>query len=391
MAESKKGIFSFPSTKIYPYISNSKFTNKVKVVFAVVFLVLLSSCIVSIFYLNKIKTFSEYTAATYLECMELSHQLEVSTTNEESLLSKYLLSNTDSPVYIFALRQNHNELKQIINDINEHAFDNNLKENITLLKKHETELDKLLSELLDSDVSDKSRYQSVLSHYSFIRNASVEISNYSSNRYETARLNTIKLVDSSLVISSILSFLFLMILAFCFAFILKISTTLELKTIRDPLTGILNRRALDEKLRTLTLYNERSKIPFSLIMIDIDHFKNTNDTYGHQTGDKVLIDMAALLDSFIRPGDFVARYGGEEIALLLVDTGLDEAFMIAERLRNSVENHQFTTAENVPLNVTASFGVAEFSSHADLIKEADDALYRAKSGGRNRVCITGLF
>jgi len=358
MAESKKGIFSFPSTKIYPYISNSKFTNKVKVVFAVVFLVLLSSCIVSIFYLNKIKTFSEYTAATYLECMELSHQLEVSTTNEESLLSKYLLSNTDSPVYIFALRQNHNELKQIINDINEHAFDNNLKENITSLKKHETELDKLLSELLDSNVSDKSRYQSVLSHYSFIRNASVEISNYSSNRYKTARLNTIKLVDSSLVISSILSFLFLMILAFCFAFILKISTTLELKTIRDPLTGILNRRALDEKLRTLTLYNEHSKIPFSLIMIDIDHFKNTNDTYGHQTGDKVLIDMAALLDSFIRPGDFVARYGGEEIALLLVDTGLDEAFMIAERLRNSVENHQFTTAENTPLNDTASFGGA---------------------------------
>ncbi|GEM_PF-6815219 len=352
---------------------------------------LLSSCIVSIFYLNKIKTFSEYTAATYLECMELSHQLEVSATNEESLLSKYLLSNTDSPVYIFALRQNHNELKQIINDINEHAFDDNLKENITLLKKHEIELDKLLSELLDSDVSDKSRYQSVLSHYSFIRNASVEISNYSSNRYETARLNTIKLVDSSLVISSILSFLFLMILAFCFAFILKISTTLELKTIRDPLTGILNRRALDEKLRTLTLYNEHSKIPFSLIMIDIDHFKNTNDTYGHQTGDKVLIDMAALLDSFIRPGDFVARYGGEEIALLLVDTGLDEAFMIAERLRNSVENHQFTTAEDTPLNVTASFGVAEFSRQTDLIKEADTALYKAKSNGRNRVCISGLF
>ncbi len=157
----------------------------------------------------------------------------------------------------------------------------------------------------------------------------------------------------------------------------------------DPLTGIMNRRSL---LQNLYVYYEdfkRYATPVSLAMIDIDHFKAVNDTYGHQVGDQVLAQFAQLIGSSLRATDRLARYGGEEFVVVLPHLHCSEARDAAERLRRIIADTPFSEHQ---LQVTASFGVAEFTaedpgSHS-LIKRADEALYTAKHLGRNRVVVT---
>jgi len=127
----------------------------------------------------------------------------------------------------------------------------------------------------------------------------------------------------------------------------------------------------------------------SLVMVDIDHFKKFNDTYGHQTGDLVLRAVAQALFDSVRDMDIVARYGGEEFALVFPETCKEDARGIAERLRQAVEETKLEQEGGVPLNVTISLGVATFPDDGedlfDLVAKADQAMYRAKEGGRNRV------
>ena len=157
----------------------------------------------------------------------------------------------------------------------------------------------------------------------------------------------------------------------------------------DPLTGLANRRRFMMVLEHAFGHSLRAAIPLSLVMLDIDHFKKINDTYGHQGGDEVLVAVAGLLRP--EPGDDIlaARYGGEEFALILPDTALETAGRGAERLRRQIENLTFS-GHLSSLHLTASFGVAALPHPAittmdQLIREADKALYRAKHGGRNRV------
>jgi two-component system, cell cycle response regulator len=159
----------------------------------------------------------------------------------------------------------------------------------------------------------------------------------------------------------------------------------------DPLTQLLNRRALTERINAEMERALRYDSTMALLMIDLDHFKSVNDTYGHLVGDDVLRDVAQLLQDTIRTSDIVARYGGEEFLVLLPETDDEGAESFAERIRAAVEGHGFA-AESLgsPLRLTASVGVAVFpaariESVEDLFSRADAALYRAKADGRNCV------
>ena len=159
-------------------------------------------------------------------------------------------------------------------------------------------------------------------------------------------------------------------------------------SIKDDLTGIHNRRYFNERLvDELERVARYPKEPVSLVIMDIDLFKNVNDYHGHQMGDTVLIWIAGFLSAKLRKSDVVARYGGEEFALLLINTGKALALEVAEDLRQQIETVS-ANATGVP--IAACFGVATFGEDAtsvdSLIAKADKALYAAKAQGRNRVC-----
>lgn len=157
----------------------------------------------------------------------------------------------------------------------------------------------------------------------------------------------------------------------------------------DPLTRLYNRRFLMETLEREMHRAQRKMACLSLVMLDIDHFKRINDTYGHHNGDQVLVTTAELIQSGLRCYDVVARYGGEEFVLVLPETPDAGALLVAERLRESVQALRFPPPME-SLVVTVSLGVATFPSALvdsvdSLLRQADDALYRAKHNGRNRV------
>jgi len=165
---------------------------------------------------------------------------------------------------------------------------------------------------------------------------------------------------------------------------------LELRLIAqvDHLTGALTRRGfVDQAQREMerTLRYGRAS---SLIMIDVDHFKRVNDTYGHSIGDQVLKQIASLAETTLRPCDLFGRLGGEEFALLMPETSGAAALVVAERLRNAIAEHPMTLHGGGTIHVTASFGVAELSASFNTLtawlERADTMLYAAKSGGRNR-------
>jgi diguanylate cyclase len=157
---------------------------------------------------------------------------------------------------------------------------------------------------------------------------------------------------------------------------------------RDGLTGIYNRRFLEESIAKEFNRSRRYGGTMSLVMLDIDHFKQINDTHGHLAGDEVLRTTAKRLDALVRRSDTLGRYGGEEFGVLLPETTLDGALIFAERIRQSVEEATVTHGENT-IQVTISIGIAQYhgdmTRYEELIKEADDALYQAKNAGRNCV------
>ena len=155
---------------------------------------------------------------------------------------------------------------------------------------------------------------------------------------------------------------------------------------KDDLTGIFNRRKFKSSLERLIKIAARYKRPLSLVMFDIDRFKEINDNFGHQAGDSVLRELTALVGTTLRDTDILARYGGEEFMVIMPETDINDAENIAERIRKSVENHIF----KYTTSVTISLGVGRYADGEDadgFIKRVDGALYKAKQGGRNRVCI----
>ncbi|WP_051520480.1 GGDEF domain-containing protein [Aquamicrobium defluvii] len=169
-------------------------------------------------------------------------------------------------------------------------------------------------------------------------------------------------------------------------------TAANIENGRDPLTRTLNRRFLPSILGREISLAKSSGSPFTLLMVDVDHFKTVNDTYGHSAGDAVLGCVAEYLLGAVRSSDYVFRYGGEEFLIALVETDRTEAQIIAERIRQGIAAQRPRVSETRTVEITASVGVASFEGHPDyqyMINAADKALYRAKQEGRNRVCVCG--
>jgi len=161
---------------------------------------------------------------------------------------------------------------------------------------------------------------------------------------------------------------------------------LETKAKTDMLTGAFNREGIEEAIKSGLWEWRRNAKPLSIVMMDIDHFKNVNDQYGHAVGDEVLAGISALVKHHIRDTDLFARWGGEEFVLVCRDTQIQYAQYIAEKLCGIIAKHKFSRQ----LQVTASFGVATLTggqSVEQLFKAADDVLYQAKAAGRNRVVV----
>lgn len=159
----------------------------------------------------------------------------------------------------------------------------------------------------------------------------------------------------------------------------------------DALTGLFNRRYFERRLREESAHARRHLRPFSLVMVDLDHFKLVNDTYGHEDGDRVLRHMAEVIQMQLREDDVACRYGGEEFVLLLRATTGMAARIVANRLRANLANKPIPLGEkNEPKHITFSAGVAAADDRNgfnadDIVQRADQALYRAKRAGRNRV------
>ncbi|HHT9139069.1 MAG TPA: diguanylate cyclase, partial [Candidatus Wunengus sp. YC60] len=172
---------------------------------------------------------------------------------------------------------------------------------------------------------------------------------------------------------------------------LKLREKLRDLSIHDPLTGLFNRRYMNELLERELCRAERKKLPLCVIMIDIDHFKQFNDTFGHDAGDAVLHDLGLFLQEYIRGSDIAYRYGGEEFVIILPDASGEVARNRADQLRKAIKQMRVHDKGQCLGVITISLGVAVFPENGvtaeSLLKAADGALYRAKQAGRDRVCV----
>lgn len=162
---------------------------------------------------------------------------------------------------------------------------------------------------------------------------------------------------------------------------------LRKQAITDSLTGMVNHEQVFSELARVLTAAQRERIPLCVLMADLDHFKQVNDNYGHQSGDMVLRETSERIKSSLRDFDLVGRYGGEEFMILLVNTTLDTAGLIAERIRLNIKDSPFPTISE-SINVTISMGIAaagEADTVETLVERADNALYNAKRGGRDQV------
>ncbi len=169
----------------------------------------------------------------------------------------------------------------------------------------------------------------------------------------------------------------------------RLREALRIQSIRDPLTGLFNRRYLEETLEIEFARASRAKTPLSIMMIDVDHFKRFNDDFGHDAGDAVLKSVAQALNGGMRRGDITCRYGGEEFTIFAPGAALADGERRADALRQAVASMSLVHNGRPLGAITASFGVAAFPLHgatpAEVLQAADEALYRAKKAGRNRV------
>lgn len=174
------------------------------------------------------------------------------------------------------------------------------------------------------------------------------------------------------------------------AYIYRLNRKIKEQAIRDPLTGLYNRRYLAETLPREIARAQREMTPLSLVIIDLDHFKDVNDTYGHAAGDMVLQNIATCLVGSIRQNDFVCRYGGEEFIIVMSGISMDKAYARMEACRKEIQN-MMTTYNNHTISITISAGISMFNSHGkledELLKAADDALYKSKTNGRNQITL----
>lgn len=194
-----------------------------------------------------------------------------------------------------------------------------------------------------------------------------------------------------LIVSLILAIIYLVARSFINDLRTAETKLVEMAT-QDFLTGLLNRRETFRRLDGELQRSRRLSVPFSVLLLDFDHFKQVNDVHGHSAGDLVLQTVASVLRKGVRPYDLCCRHGGEEFLVVLPETALTEAAGIAERLRSDIEQQAISLPDGQTLRVTASIGAAALAGDEtidQLIIRADEAMYQAKQSGRNRVCLAG--
>lgn len=172
----------------------------------------------------------------------------------------------------------------------------------------------------------------------------------------------------------------------------KLSAQFEQLSIRDPLTGLLNRRAMDSQFEAIISRFHRHQQPFTLVIGDIDNFKSCNDRFGHQAGDDIIRHVASIMLENTRTYDVISRWGGEEFLLILPDCRLYDAQLRIDHLRNIIQQQSITYKQH-KIAVTLTFGICEFNTDMsidDCLELADQALYRGKHSGKNRVEITDI-
>jgi len=187
-------------------------------------------------------------------------------------------------------------------------------------------------------------------------------------------------------ISAIGIFIFILIFSVIFLMYTEVRNKLEIEAIHDPLTNLYNRTHLMDELQGRIKVFERLKQPFSLIFVDIDHFKDINDNCGHLVGDKVLKEFAYIVQEELRDEDKAFRYGGEEFVILAQYNNASQAYKLAERLRMRISEHNF----ELECPLTISLGISEYhkgDNRDSLLKHADDAMYKAKELGRNQTYV----
>ena len=174
---------------------------------------------------------------------------------------------------------------------------------------------------------------------------------------------------------------------------LKLQETLQHLSVRDPLTGLFNRRYMEESMERELCRAERQGKQVGVIMADIDHFKRFNDTFGHEAGDTLLKEVAKVMGQHIRGSDIACRYGGEEFTIIMTDVSPAIVAQRAEQLREAVQRITAYHGDRVLDPITLSLGVAIFPDHGDthkaVLRAADVALYQAKQSGRDQVCLAG--
>ena len=172
---------------------------------------------------------------------------------------------------------------------------------------------------------------------------------------------------------------------------LKLQETLRIQAIRDPITGLYNRRYMEESLVREIQRSARNGKELGVIMLDIDHFKDFNDKYGHAVGDAMLRELGSFLQEKVRQEDIACKYGGEEFVLILPNAGLEITEERADIIRRDIKLVQVDVDGKIFENITLSFGVSIFPDHGEiwehLLRAADVALYRAKTGGRDQVVV----
>ncbi len=177
----------------------------------------------------------------------------------------------------------------------------------------------------------------------------------------------------------------------CHFFRERMETIAELRglTHTDDLTGLYNQRYLELILDRELSLSKRNNTEFSVLFLDLDHFKNVNDSHGHLIGSRLLFEVGQEIKRTLRDSDITFRYGGDEFVIILSHTGLDDAMFVAERIRSQIEKKRFLVRENMEIRLTASIGVATVPLHAgtkqQILKAADEALYGVKKAVRNKV------
>jgi diguanylate cyclase (GGDEF)-like protein len=164
---------------------------------------------------------------------------------------------------------------------------------------------------------------------------------------------------------------------------------LQIEAITDKLTNLYNRRYFEETVTYKIVELDKKKSTISMLIIDIDHFKNVNDTYGHNIGDSVLAKAAMIIKQCLRNEDILVRWGGEEFVVILPFTNVQEGTVIAEKIRTSMESHIFKYVNKITVSIGVAEKIAE-ESFEDWFKMVDKAMYKAKESGRNRVCVSNL-